>query len=70
MHLTNECVRATLIADRCESYRQSTIEQQCQNQSQKWRLAEKRKADRLAKELRDSPDPPSRSSSRLAQALD
>ena len=56
MHLTNECVRATLIADRCESYRQATIEEQGQNERRKWRLAEKRKADRLAKELRGRPE--------------
>ena len=52
MHLTNECARATLKADRCASYEQSTIEEQTQNESHKWRLAQKRKADRLAKELR------------------
>ena len=56
MHLTNECVRATLIADRCESYRQATIEEQTQNERRKWQLAEKRKADRLAKELRGRPE--------------
>ena len=54
--LTNECVRATLIADRCASYEQATIEEQTQNERQKWRLAEKRKADRLAKELRGRPE--------------
>ena len=55
MHLTNECVRATLIADRCEGYRQSTIEQQTQNERQKWTIGQKRKAGRLAKELRGQP---------------
>jgi len=44
-----------LKADRCASYEQSTIEQQTQNESQKWRLAQKRKADRLAKEVRTQP---------------
>ena len=56
MHLTNECVRATLIADRCENYRQATIEEQSQDAGHKWRLAEKRRADRLAKELRGRPE--------------
>ena len=68
MHLTNECVRATLIADRCENYRQATIEEQGRDASHKWRLAEKRRADRLAKELRGGPRPRSRSSRRLARA--
>src|ERR1700722_9521392 len=54
-HLINECARATLKADRCASYEQSTIEEQTQNERQKWRLAQKRKADRLAKEVRGRP---------------
>ena len=55
MHLTNECARASLISDRCEGYRQSTIEQQTREESQKWHRGQKRKAERLAKELRGRP---------------
>ena len=55
MHLTNECARATLIADRCENYRQSTIEQQTRDEHHKWKTGQQRKADRLAKQLRGQP---------------
>ena len=56
MHLTNECARATLMADRCESYRQSTIEKQTQAETQKFHVAEKRKASHLAREIRILPE--------------
>ena len=55
MHLTNECARATLMADRCESYRQATIEKQTQKETQKFHVAEKRKASHLARDLRIQP---------------
>ena len=55
MHLTNECARATLMADRCESYRQATIEKQTQEETQKFHAAEKRKASHLARDLRVQP---------------
>src|SRR4029077_17354722 len=55
MHLTNECARATLMADRCESYRQATIEKQTQKETQKFHAAEKQKASHLARDLRVQP---------------
>ena len=54
-HLVNEGARATLKMDRCASYEQSTIEEQTQAESEKWRTGQKRKANRLAKDVRTQP---------------
>ena len=54
-HLVNESARATLKLDRCASYEQSTIEEQTQTEGEKWRTGQKRKANRLAKEVRTNP---------------
>src|ERR1700733_11597169 len=54
-HLVNESARATLKMDRCASYEQATIEEQTQTEGEKWRIGQKRKANRLAKEVRTKP---------------
>ncbi len=38
-------------------YEQSTIEEQTQAESEKWRTGQKRKANRLAKDVRTQPCP-------------
>jgi hypothetical protein len=37
IHLTNECVRATIIADRANRYQQAEVERQCENTRKNWR---------------------------------
>src|SRR5262249_16344188 len=37
IHLTNECARATLLADRCDRYRQAALVRQQRETKQKWR---------------------------------
>ena len=51
----NESARATLKLDRCASYEQSTTEEQTQVEGEKRWIGQKRKANRLAKELRTKP---------------
>ena len=51
MHLTNECARATLLADRCDNYRQAEIERQTKKEDQNWRRRQKRKVDRLMRRI-------------------
>ena len=54
VHLTNECARPTLLADRSEKYRQAEIERQANSEQQQWHQQQHRKANRLAKELNGS----------------
>ncbi len=54
-HMVNECARATILADRCESYRQATIEEQTKDTHQRWKRKQRDKAYRLAKRLAIDP---------------
>ena len=56
IHLTNECARATLLADRSADYRQSQLDLQVENETQDWHHKRKRKVDRLAKEVNGRPE--------------
>ena len=51
LHLTNECARATLLADRCADYRDAVIEQQTANERNNWYQQQKRKVTGLRNEL-------------------
>ncbi len=50
-HMTNECARATILADRCDRYRQATIEEQTKDTHQRWRRKQRDKANQLVKRL-------------------
>src|SRR4051812_37143271 len=41
-HLTNECLRANLLADRCDRYRQSELERQVAQADRNWEQARRR----------------------------
>src|SRR4051794_27398231 len=41
-HLTNECIRANLLADRCDRYRQSELERQVAQAELTWEQARRR----------------------------
>ena len=51
IHLTNECARATLLADRSDHFRQATIENQTQTERKKWYQQQKRKVTDLVSGL-------------------
>ena len=51
IHLTNECARATLLADRSDHFRQATIENQTQTERKKWLQQQKRKVTDLVSGL-------------------
>ena len=51
MHLTNECARASLLADRCADYRDAVIEDQTKIERNNWYQQQRRNVARLEKEL-------------------
>jgi hypothetical protein len=56
VHLTNECARATLTADRCDNYRQARIEEQTTGARRDWEERRERKVNRLARQVNDRPE--------------
>src|SRR5437763_16866772 len=42
-HLTNECIRANLLADRCDRYHQQELEKQVAQAERNWEQARRRK---------------------------
>jgi hypothetical protein len=50
-HLTNECARATVLADRCDRYRQATLAQQVKEARQRWDRRRRRKVTALVNRL-------------------
>jgi hypothetical protein len=54
-HLVNQCVRATLLADRCDAYLAATLAQQVRTAEDRWEQARHDEVERLKTLLRDDP---------------
>jgi hypothetical protein len=57
LHLTNQCARATLLADRIDDYTNAQISKQLREDKEKWRRKQKRRARYLAGQLQKPPSP-------------
>ncbi len=53
--MTNECARATILADRCDRYRQTTIDEQTRETQRRWKRNRRDRACRLVKRLAIDP---------------
>ena len=55
-HLTNECARATLLADRADRCQQAELDKQAREVQRTWRRKQRRRMRYLAGKLRDLPE--------------
>ncbi len=54
-HMSNECARATILSDRCDRYRQATLEEQARDTQARWKRKQRDKTYRLVKRLATDP---------------
>ena len=56
IHLTNECARSSLLADRTEQYRQAELEKDARQQEHGWNRRQRRRVRYLGVKLKTRPD--------------
>ncbi len=53
--MTNECARATILADRCARYRDATLAEQARDTKRRWNRRQRDRTNRLVKQLKTDP---------------
>ena len=53
--MTNECARATIVADRCARYRDATLAEQARDTKTRWNRRQRDRTNRLVKQLKTDP---------------
>jgi hypothetical protein len=55
IHMTNQCARAALLADRADEYQQAELQKQARDTHEAWRRRQRRRVLYLAHQIRKNP---------------